>query len=69
MLIETLNAMFDQPLVETARGGPGKGGAQLTERGRAVLTEYRRVEEAARTHAEPRLETLRSWLRPLPESD
>lgn len=64
MLIETLNAMFDLPVVESARGGPGKGGAHLTDRGRAVLAEYRKVEEVARNHAEARLETLRSWLRP-----
>lgn len=64
MLIETLNAMFDVPVVESARGGPGKGGAHLTDRGRAVLAEYRKVETAARQHTDAQLETLRSWLRP-----
>jgi len=69
MLIETLNAMFDVPVVESARGGPGKGGAHLTDRGRAVLAEYRKVQEAASKHAEAELETLRSWLRPNPAAD
>ena len=69
MLIETLNAMFDLPLVETARGGPGKGGAQLTDRGRAVLEEYRRVEAVSLAGAEAGLDRLRSWLRPRPETD
>ena len=64
MLIETLNCMFDAPVVTSARGGPGKGGAQLTERGRAVLAEYRKVEALAREHAATPLETLRMWLRP-----
>ena len=65
MLIETLNAMFDLPVVETARGGPGKGGAHLTDRGKAVLAEYRKVEAMAFIHTQAQLETLRSWLRPV----
>lgn len=63
MLIETLNATFDRPVVVSTRGGPGKGGAVLTERGQAVLAEYRAIEAAARVHARSRLETFRSWLR------
>jgi molybdate transport system regulatory protein len=63
MLIETLNAMFDQPLVETARGGPGKGGAVLTARGLAVLAQYRAVEAIATQQAQGRLSVLGSWLR------
>ncbi len=64
LLIETLNAMFDAPLVEAARGGPGKGGAILTGRGRAVLAAYRAVEAAAQDHAAEALASLRAWLRP-----
>jgi molybdate transport system regulatory protein len=63
MLVEALNAMFDLPLVDTTRGGPGKGGAVLTDRGRAVLEEYRAVEEIAMAEARARLQTLRSWRR------
>jgi molybdate transport system regulatory protein len=63
MLIETLNAMFDQPVVTSMRGGPGKGGAVLTERGQAVLAEYRAVQSAAQVQTQSHLETLRSWLR------
>jgi molybdate transport system regulatory protein len=37
-LIGTLNAMFREPLVDSTRGGPGGGGAVLTEEGRTVLT-------------------------------
>ena len=61
-LIETLNAMFDVPLVVSARGGPGKGGAALTDRGRAVLEAYREVEAAARASADTPLARLQSWL-------
>jgi molybdate transport system regulatory protein len=63
LLVETLNAMFDTPLVDSTRGGQGKGGAVLTLRGQAVLAEYRAVEEAARQQAAPHLERLQSWLR------
>ncbi|MFN4202273.1 MAG: winged helix-turn-helix domain-containing protein [Tabrizicola sp.] len=63
MLIETLNAMFDRPLVESSRGGTGKGGAVLTDRGREVLAEFRAVERSATTHAAPHLTRLQGWLR------
>jgi molybdate transport system regulatory protein len=38
LLIEEVNASFDQPLVEKAPGGSGGGGASLTPAGRRVLT-------------------------------
>lgn len=63
MLIETLNAMFDAPLVESSRGGTGKGGAVLTDRGQAVLAEYRAAQRAAEAHAAPHLTRLQGWLR------
>jgi molybdate transport system regulatory protein len=43
-LVETLNGTFRAPLVETVRGGPGGGGARLTDTGRAVLAHYRAIE-------------------------
>lgn len=46
-LIETLNHMFRDPVVESARGGPGVGGAQLTATGREVLRLYREFEAEA----------------------
>lgn len=61
-MIETLNAMFDLPLVESARGGPGKGGAVLTARGQAVLAEYRAIEAAALEHGRAHLLRLQSWM-------
>lgn len=51
-LIGTLNAMFRDPLVDSTRGGPGGGGAILTDAGRDVLRLYRAFEgEAAKTGA------------------
>ena len=63
MIVETLNAMFDTPLVDSARGGPGKGGAALTPRGRDVLAEYQAVEAAALDQNRDRLQRLQGWLR------
>ena len=51
MLVEEMNAAFHAPLVDSARGGAGGGGARLTEAGQEVLRLYRdavsRAEEAA----------------------
>lgn len=66
MLVETLNAMFDQPLVLSVRGGPGKGGAVLTDRGREVLAEYRHVEAIAQAQTAAHLDRLHGWLRAAP---
>jgi molybdate transport system regulatory protein len=66
-LIGTLNAMFRAPLVESTRGGPGGGGAVLTELGREVLALYRAFEtEAAAGGAAP-LMSLRALLKDIPE--
>jgi molybdate transport system regulatory protein len=53
-LVEDLNATLGAPVVETAAGGSGGGGTNLTELGQAVVTRYRAIEEdcaaAARKH-------------------
>lgn len=46
-LVEALNAIFDEPLVASARGGARGGGAALTEAGQKVLALYRRIENRA----------------------
>ena len=63
-LVEDMNAKLGTPVVETAAGGSGGGGASLTELGQEVVTRYRAIEEdcavAARKHiaALQRLATL-----------
>lgn len=47
-LIDTMNASFRAPVVTSVKGGNARGGARLTETGRAVLTIYRRMEAKAR---------------------
>lgn len=53
MLVDTLNAIFREPLVESTRGGAKGGGAVLTETGETVLALFRRIEaQAAKTSAD-----------------
>ena len=53
-LVEDLNSSLGIPVVETAAGGSGGGGATLTEAGRTVIARYRAIEmdtaQAARKH-------------------
>jgi molybdate transport system regulatory protein len=44
-LVRTMNSCFREPLVQTVRGGTGRGHAELTDAGRAVLALYHRMEE------------------------
>ncbi|MFN4015567.1 MAG: winged helix-turn-helix domain-containing protein [Reyranella sp.] len=44
LLVESMNACFKYPLVETSRGGQTRGGAGLTPDGEKVLACYRRME-------------------------
>jgi molybdate transport system regulatory protein len=67
MLIETLNAMFSAPVVESTRGGPGGGGAVLTETGQRVLALYRAVEVQAASAGALALTELQALLRDIPD--
>lgn len=62
-LVEQLNAAFAEPLVETRRGGPEKGGAALTPAGAEVLDAYRRMERATEEAIGAELETLSRTLK------
>ena len=46
-LIDTMNRCFREPVVETAKGGRGHGGAGLTAMGQTVLDRYRAMEARA----------------------
>lgn len=43
-LIEEMNAAFADPVVDSSRGGPGGGGARLTDTGQQVLALFRQLE-------------------------
>ena len=58
-LVESLNAGLSTPVVETAAGGTGGGGARLTPAGEAVIRHYRAIEAEAGAATAARLEALR----------
>jgi len=56
-LVEEMNSHFPKPLVDSSRGGAKGGGANVTELGAKVITEYRGLEALLRDS--PQLEALR----------
>ncbi|GAB4387495.1 winged helix-turn-helix domain-containing protein [Albidovulum sp.] len=68
-LIETMNAMFRAPVVESARGGPGVGGAALIPTGREVLRLYRALESGAQRAGAAEIAALERLARPGPPAD
>ncbi|HTP62099.1 MAG TPA: LysR family transcriptional regulator [Burkholderiales bacterium] len=46
-LVTAMNGEFRYPLVESAKGGAGHGGAKLTPLGAQVLKRYRRMQACA----------------------
>ncbi len=67
MLTEALNAMFRAPLVARSRGGPGGGGAALTDLGREVLALYRAFEARVAQAGKAQLDAMRALLSDIPE--
>jgi molybdate transport system regulatory protein len=65
-LVGTLNAMFQAPLVDSVRGGPGGGGAALTALGHEVLALYRAFETAAAAGGAKPLQALSNLLKDIP---
>ncbi|PZO63503.1 MAG: molybdenum-binding transcriptional regulator [Paracoccus denitrificans] len=57
-MVEGLNAMFPEPLVDSARGGPQGGGASLTGTGRRVLEQFQALQAAVEAAAAPIVATL-----------
>lgn len=57
-LVEDLNATLGAPVVQTAAGGSGGGGASLTDLGQLVVTRYRAIEEDCATAARKHLVAL-----------
>lgn len=66
-LVETLNAMFSTPLVESTRGGPRGGGATVTLAGQQVIREYRALETKARHAGRGHIDALKAMLRDIPD--
>jgi molybdate transport system regulatory protein len=47
LLLDALNALFEEPVIETKHGGQGGGGAGLTPFGYRVIDQYRAMEAKA----------------------
>lgn len=66
MLVDQMNAAFRDPLVSSARGGAGGGGAHLTPAGETVLALYADVVAIAHAAAGPKIARLEDMLKPRP---
>ncbi|MDQ2067045.1 LysR family transcriptional regulator [Xinfangfangia sp. CPCC 101601] len=66
-LVEEMNAAWALPLVISARGGPGGGGAQLTDAGAEVLRLYREVMARAEAAIAEPVAALEQMLKPRAE--
>ncbi len=69
MLVEEMNAAFRQPLIARTRGGPGGGGARLTEAGEDVLRLYQAILDRALAASTDQIAALESMLHPVPPTD
>lgn len=67
LLVDTMNASFREPLVETSRGGRTQGGARLTPLGEQVLQRYRRMEADASSAVAADMDELRALLSDISE--
>ncbi len=61
-MVRTVNACFKSALVESAKGGKGGGGAQITPIGQRVMRLYRAMESKAQKSTKPEWKSIRKFL-------
>ena len=66
LLIDTMNRCFREPVVDTATGGKGGGGARITSFGKTVLRQYRAMEAGASASVAKRMGSFSRMLRKTP---
>ncbi|MCR5856799.1 winged helix-turn-helix domain-containing protein [Mesorhizobium sp. J428] len=59
-LVEEMNRIFGKPVVAAQTGGRRGGGAELTAVGRAVVSRFRIIEQAATAAAEQHMNALQA---------
>lgn len=64
LLVDEMNGAFVEPLVTSSRGGPGGGGALLTDAGAKVLRLYNGVNDRALAASSDQIAALEAMLRP-----
>ncbi|NWG32771.1 MAG: LysR family transcriptional regulator [Rhodocyclaceae bacterium] len=62
LLIDSLNQGFGRPVVETATGGKGGGGAFLTALGQQLIARYDALEASLNASAGAELQALRALM-------
>jgi molybdate transport system regulatory protein len=63
LLVDTMNRCFREPLVASATGGAGGGGAQVTPFGRRVLARFRSMQARIERALDPELARFSELLR------
>ncbi len=66
LLIDAMNQCFREPVVDTATGGKGGGGAQITPFGRLVLKGFRVMESRALASISKEMPAFSKLLRTTP---
>lgn len=64
LLVDALNALFEEPVIETKHGGQGGGGAGLTPFGHRVIAQYHAIEAKAHAAIAADLAALAAATRP-----
>jgi molybdate transport system regulatory protein len=64
LLVDELNARFDEPVIETKHGGQGGGGAELTPFGCRVVEQYHAIEAKAHAAGAAELDSLAAAAKP-----
>lgn len=67
LLVDSMNAQFNQPVVRTTLGGRGGGSATLTEFGATVIERFRAMERATERAIAKDLAVLERSLRASPK--
>lgn len=68
-LVEEMNAAFRLPLVTSARGGAGGGGASLTDTGREVLAAWQAILPSVEAAAAPEVARIVALLRDMSDGN
>ena len=55
-MVSAMNRLADDPVLECNSGGAGGGGSMLTEKGKKMVMEFRRIDKKCRTLLERELE-------------
>ena len=63
LLVDTMNRCFREPVVASATGGSGGGGAQVTAFGRRVLASFRAMQARVDKALDPELERFSELLK------